>query len=65
MRRDKAKKISKSAKNMIRYIFLLIPLFSFSQKSIPKGANTIKITEVTFREVANSLLVSCQYKIVG
>ena len=42
----------------MKYLFLFIPLFSFCQKEIPIGTNTIKVTGVTFKEIANSLLDS-------
>ena len=37
-------------------IILINPLLSFSQKSIPKKANTIKIIGIDFKTIANSLL---------
>jgi len=39
----------------VTILFLLIPVIAFNQ-SIPKGANTIKIAAVTFKEAAEALL---------
>ena len=41
---------------MLKYIFLLFPLFALSQQKIPKKTNTIEVKGVSFKEVANSLL---------
>ncbi len=36
--------------------FLIIPITTFSQEIIPKKSNTIEVSGVTFKEVANTLL---------
>jgi hypothetical protein len=41
---------------MIKYIFLLLPLFGISQVKIPNKTNEIIVSGVTFKEVANGLL---------
>jgi len=41
---------------MIKYIFLLLPVFGFSQDKIPKKANSIEVNSISFKELANGLL---------
>ena len=42
---------------MFKYLFFLfIPLTAISQEKIPKKSNTIEVSGVTFKEVANTLL---------
>ena len=40
----------------MKFLFLLLALFSFSQNTIPEKSNAIKVTGITFREIANSTL---------
>lgn len=56
MRMWRLRWLRKNKNIQMKYLFLLIPLFSFSQKEIPKKANTITIVGVVFKEAANSLL---------
>jgi len=41
---------------MVKYIFLFLPFFGFSQNKTLKKANSIEINSVSFKEVANGLL---------
>ena len=41
---------------MLKYIFILFPLFALSQQKIPKNTNAIEVNGISFREVANGLL---------
>ena len=41
---------------MLRYLLLALPFSAFSQETIPKKANTIEVSGVTFKEVAMGLL---------
>ena len=42
---------------MFKYLFFLfIPVVAISQEKIPKKSNTIEVSGVTFKEVANTLL---------
>lgn len=40
----------------MKFLLLLLPLYSFSQNAIPEKANAIKVTGIAFREIANNAL---------
>lgn len=41
---------------MLKYFFLLLPIFAISQEKIPKKTNTIEVKGISFNEAANGLL---------